>query len=164
LAGAGVDLTPGAVIAGYWPKDDEFDIGPLLSRLSADGHPIALPVVVAPGVPLIFRQWRDGDGLEPGFMDIPAPLPDAPELKPDIVLVPFLQADRYGFRLGYGGGYYDRTLTLLRAKGQILAIGVGFAGQIADDVPHDARDARLDGILTEGGLVFSQARNSGRPS
>jgi len=146
-------LPASAVITGYWPTDDEFDVCPLLLRLGADGHQIALPVVVAPGLPLIFRQWRRGDRLEAGFMGICAPLPGAPELDPDLVLVPFLEADRRGLRLGYGGGYYDRTLTRLRHLGQVVAIGVGFAGQIVDEVPHDDLDARLDAVLTEDGLT-----------
>lgn len=163
LADIRPDLGKEAVIAGYFPQDEEFDVGPLLQRLRAGGHRVVLPVVVARDTPLVFRQWREGEAAIPGVMGIPVPPATAPRLRPDIVLVPFLEADGDGFRIGYGGGYYDRTLADLRARGEVFAIGVGFAGQIVYKVPHDGLDARLDAILTEKGLVLMADEIAGTP-
>ncbi|VAW13618.1 5-formyltetrahydrofolate cyclo-ligase [hydrothermal vent metagenome] len=153
LRNIGPQCAAGAIIAGYFPQDEEFDVMPLLERLRAGGHRVVLPVVVARRCPLVFRQWRQGEEPVPGAMGIPTPPATAPQLRPDIVLVPFLEADEHGYRLGYGGGYYDRTLAELRARGDVTAIGVGFADQIVAEVLHDRHDARLDAILTEKGLI-----------
>ena len=85
----------------------------------------------------------------PGVWDIPVPLATAPEVLPDVLLVPMLAFDRKGFRLGYGGGFYDRTLAKLRAVKPVIAIGVAYHAQIVDEVPRDAFDAPLDYVMTE---------------
>ena len=140
---------PDAVIGGYWPFDAELDAAPLLTHLHGLGHSCAVPAVAGPDEPLVFRAWRPGDQLLAGRLGEPRPDPDAPELRPNVLLVPLLAFDRAGYRLGYGGGYYDRTLAVLRDIGTVLAVGLAYAAQEVDTVPRDARDARLDWIVTE---------------
>lgn len=146
---AAVTPSPGTVVAGYWPINDEADIRPLLSRLDARGCVTALPEVVGQGAPLRFRRWREGDPLEPGLFGTRQPSANAPIVSPTIVLVPLLAFDTRGGRLGYGGGFYDRTLPVLRAVGPLLAVGVAYAAQRAETIPTDDHDQRLDWILTE---------------
>lgn len=142
--------TPGAVIAGYWPIGDELDLRPLLAALAATGAQVALPVVVERRAPLDFRLWRADDALEPGAHGTWHPPLSAPAVVPTLLLVPLLAFDDDGWRLGYGGGYYDRTLAAL--KPGIIAVGVGYAAQRVEKLPHDERDQRLDWILTEASL------------
>lgn len=149
IAGLG-PFPAGAAVSAFHPTGEEIDVLPALAWFAARGHPTALPVVPGRGKPLRFRAWKPGDPLVRGVLDIPVPEPSAPEIAPEILLVPLLAFDRAGYRLGYGGGYYDRTLAVLRAgNGRVLAIGVGFACQEVADVPHDATDARLDALATE---------------
>lgn len=145
-----LDALPKAgAVAGYWPIGDELDIRPLLTALAGRGVTTALPVVVEPRRPLEFRRWQPGDVLEAGAHGTWHPRADAPLLVPRVVLVPLLAFDGEGRRLGYGGGYYDRTLQALRTAGPVVAVGVGYAAQRLDAVPHDANDQPLDIILTE---------------
>lgn len=145
-------VRPGVLtIAGYHPKGDEVDVLPALSGLVAAGHATALPVVTGRAWPLVFRLWRPGHPLVPGAFRIMEPMGDAPLVQPDIVLVPLLAFDREGYRLGYGGGFYDRTLEVLRAEAPTIAVGIGYAGQGVDKLPIDAYDQKLDWIVTEQG-------------
>jgi len=121
----------------------------MLRTQTAAGHPIALPVVVRRGLPLLFRAWRPGQTLVAGSFGVPRPDKDQPERTPRVLIVPLLAFDRAGYRLGYGGGFYDRTLAGLWAQGEALAIGVGFAVQEVPRVPRDGMDARLDWVVTE---------------
>ncbi len=146
---AAVRLVEGAVVSGYWPLADEFDPRPLLDRLHMAGHPIGLPVVVGRGLPLLFRRWHPGTRLIAGGFGVQVPPPEAPEVVPAVVLAPLLAFDRLGYRLGYGGGYYDRTLAKLGAAGAVLAVGLGFACQEEAAVPRGPTDRRLDWIVTE---------------
>jgi len=143
----------GTVVGGYWPMGDEIDPGPLLDILAGRGCVVGLPVVVARGQPLLFRQWEIGDPLEQGLHGTCHPTAKAPEVIPDLLLVPLLAFDGLGYRLGYGGGYYDRTLAVLRQHTHVTAIGVAFAAQRVEAVPRDRHDQRLDLILTEQGMV-----------
>ncbi|MBI2240750.1 MAG: 5-formyltetrahydrofolate cyclo-ligase [Magnetospirillum gryphiswaldense] len=143
----------GTVVAGYWPMGDEIDPRPLLEILAGRGCVIGLPVVMARGQPLVFRQWEVGDTLEQGLHGTCHPAAHAAEVHPDLLLVPLLAFDSQGYRLGYGGGYYDRTLAGLRDRAYVTAIGVGFAAQQVQAVPRDKYDQRLDMILTEQGLL-----------
>ena len=142
------------VVAGYWPMGDEMDVRPLMAALSRTGCPLALPVVTASGQKLDFRAWSPGDILEPGPHGTSHPLLHAEILVPQVVLLPMLAFDRHGWRLGYGGGYYDRTLESLRAQIQVKMIGVAYADQQVDAVPHDGYDQRLDAVMTEAGLIM----------
>ncbi|HXV24970.1 MAG TPA: 5-formyltetrahydrofolate cyclo-ligase [Alphaproteobacteria bacterium] len=152
LAGPGRMIAaswPRAIVSGFWPFGPEIDVRPVLHHLHEAGHPIALPVVIRRGLPLLFRAWRPGQGLISGSFGVPRPDKDQPELVPGVLIVPLLAFDRAGYRLGYGGGFYDRTLEQVRAKGAVLAIGVGFAVQEVPAVPRDATDQRLDWMVSE---------------
>lgn len=150
---AAVALPGRAVVSAYWPMGSELDPRPLMRALHARGHPVALPVVTDGGRPLIFRAWVPGDVLEPAVFNTRIPTADKPELTPRVVFVPLLAFDRCGYRLGYGGGFYDRTLAALRASDTVLAVGLAYAGQEVPDVPHDANDGRLDWIVTEAEAI-----------
>ncbi len=139
---------PPGVVAGYWPIAGEVDIRPALSAAS-DRHRLCLPVVRDRDAPLVFRAWKPGEVLVPGVFSTLVPTADKAALLPDILLVPLLAFDRRGYRLGYGGGYYDRTLARLRAEKDILAIGIAFALQEAEALPAEETDRRLDVIVTE---------------
>lgn len=156
LLAAGM-IEAGAAVSGFWPIDDEVDVHPALRKLAALGHAVALPVVVGRGKPLVFRRWVDGDELAAGPFGIRQPLCDAPEIEPRALLVPLLAFDRAGYRLGYGGGYYDRSLAGLRRRGDVLAIGIAWAGQEMTAVPHGAHDQRLDWIVTEREAIRVEA-------
>lgn len=146
-------LPEGAIVSGYHAMGDEADPLPSLLALAAGGHPLCLPVTPKRGLPLSFRLWRPGDALEPGVWGIPAPPASAPQMDPSVLLVPLLAYDRTGYRLGYGGGYYDRTLAVLREKRALLAIGIAYAGQEVESVPREATDQRLDWIVTEQAAI-----------
>ena len=141
--------SPDSVISAFHSFGSEISTFELFDRLVADGWTTALPVVVAKNTPLVFRQWAPGDALVLGRWDIKVPPEEAPEVLPDVVLVPLLAFDRKGFRLGYGGGFYDRTLEKIRGLKPVTAIGIAYAGQEVDEVPRDAYDQRLDWIMTE---------------
>lgn len=138
-----------SVISVFHSFDTEISTFELFDKLVAEGWTTALPVVIAKNAPLVFRQWAPGDALVLGRWNIKVPPEEAPEAVPDVLLVPLLAFDRKGFRLGYGGGFYDRTLERLRALKRITAIGVAYADQEMDAVPHEEFDQRLDWIMTE---------------
>lgn len=140
-------------VSAYHPIDAELDCLPLMARLAGAGHATALPVIARRGERLVFRRWAPGEPLAEGRGGIPIPAADAPVVEPQVLLVPLLAFDRRGYRLGYGGGYYDRTLTALRRQGPILAIGFAFAAQEVPAVPNLDYDARLDWVLTEEGPI-----------
>lgn len=144
-----VGVRPGVAVGAYWPVGDEADARPLLGHLHALGAPCFLPVVIAAGQPLAFRRWRPGQVLEKGPLNTLQPAATAEAGFPSILLVPLLAFDRRGYRLGQGGGYYDRTLPLLRGRGALQAVGVGLSCQEVASVPHEGTDARLDWIVTE---------------
>lgn len=156
-AGALRRLVPeGAAVAGYFPMGDEIDPLPLLADLRQRGCPLALPVVSAREQPLLFRGWNPGETLEAGPHGTRQPAALAPAVVPALVLVPLLAFDGRGFRLGYGGGYYDRTLERLRCAGTVVAVGLAFADQRVAAVPHAPHDQPLDLILTEAGPLMPE--------
>jgi len=140
---------PGAVVAGFWPVGSEIDLRPLLHALDTRGHPVALPVTGQRGNPLTFQRWRPGDALTPERFGTLRPTGEP--LVPEFLLVPLLAFDRRGHRLGYGGGYYDRTLATLPGR---FALGCGVAAQEMDAVPAGPYDQRLDAVATERGVIF----------
>ncbi len=148
-----LDLAPLTLVAGYMAMPGEVDPAPLLHALGQHGHPLALPVVLARDAPLAFRAWHPGLALEPGVLGIPVPPASSPLVVPDVMLVPLIAFDALGRRLGQGGGFYDRTLARRRVEGPaVVALGLAFAVQEVPEVPEEAFDERLDGIITETGL------------
>ena len=144
---------PGATgrVALYRPLGSELDPGPLAARLAAAGAAILLPVVVARGSSLTFREAGDPAAHVPDAAGLLAPPPTAAEARPDLILAPLLAFDGRGGRLGYGGGYYDRAIAALRAGPGVRVIGLAFAGQEVPEVPAGAGDQRLDAICVEMG-------------
>lgn len=153
----------GAVVSGYWPRADEIDCRPLLHELSGRGCQVCLPVVVAKSQPLQFRAWGGTeDELVAGPFDVFEPPAAATLVRPLVLLIPLLAFDGHGIRLGYGGGYYDRTLASLRAAARVTAIGVAFAAQRAADLPRDPYDQALDWIVTDTGAQSFDHQSPGR--
>ncbi len=132
----------------------EIDPAPLGRRLAASGVALALPVVVAPDAPLIFRRAAEDAALVPDALGIPAPGPEAETVTPDLIVTPLLGFDAYGGRIGQGGGFYDRTLASLRAKAQVFALGLAYDGQEMDWLAPERHDQPLDGVLTPSGLLI----------
>jgi 5-formyltetrahydrofolate cyclo-ligase len=145
------DLPPFKVVAGYHALGAELSPWPVLRRLQAAGARIALPVAPQPHAALVFRAFHPDQPLEPDAARIPSPTDAAEVLIPDLIIAPLIAFDRDGYRLGQGGGYYDRTLEALRAHGGAFVIGLAYAGQEAPRVPRDDHDQPLDAILTETG-------------
>ena len=154
---AAVDPAPGTVAAAYWPLGDEIDPRPLMTALHERGLRLALPAIRAAGAPLDFRAWQPGDALQAAGFGTREPLAAAPLLRPALLLVPLLAFDAAGYRLGYGGGFYDRSLALLRAAGDTLAVGLAYADQQVAAVPREATDQPLDLVVTERDVIVPAA-------
>ena len=148
-----LEIRPGTIVAGYSPINSEIDPFPLMRALEEKGAELALPVIVKRDHPLIFRSWSPDDGLVRGSYGIFQPSSDAPDVDPDIVLVPLAAFDKAGHRIGYGRGYYDRTLHQLRAMKKMTVIGIAFAVQEIEIVPALPHDEQLDCVLTERELI-----------
>lgn len=146
----GVPLAADEIVAAYWPIREELDVRPLLTRLMDSFQPVCLPVVRGEELPLDMRLWEQGAPLYPSGFGTLAPSEAAPRVEPDIVVIPLLGFDRLGTRLGYGGGYYDRTLASLRKRPRI--VGYAFAAQELPEIPREAHDLPLDAIVTERGV------------
>jgi 5-formyltetrahydrofolate cyclo-ligase len=139
------------VISGFSSLPEEFRAWPLLRRLHADGHALTMPVMQGRNLPLLFRAWAPGDAMDRAVWGIAEPESNRPQLQPDIVLAPLLAFDASGWRLGYGGGYYDRTLRALRSHKPIVAVGLAYDEQQVDAVPHLDYDEPLDWVLRPSG-------------
>jgi 5-formyltetrahydrofolate cyclo-ligase len=150
---AGLDLAPGAVVAGFWPIRSEIDPRPAMARLAARGHPLVLPALLGDGVTMVFRRWAPGEPLVPAAFGLSEPPATAAEVDPLVLLMPLAAFDERGGRIGYGGGYYDRALERLERSHPVRRIGIAFATQRVDRVPEEAHDRRLDLILTEAGPI-----------
>jgi 5-formyltetrahydrofolate cyclo-ligase len=146
-------IAAGTIVSGFMPLKSEINPLPLMRKLAHAGARLALPVVASRGKPLVMRSWQWGEPLVPGVWGIREPAPEAPEVQPDIVLVPLLVFDRSGHRIGYGAGYYDLTIAQLRANKPIAAVGIAFAAQEIETVPRTAFDAQLDLVLTENETI-----------
>ena len=145
-------------VSAFHTLGDEPDTLQLLSALAAEGFATALPVVVGRESPLTFRLWRPGDPTRLGAMSIAEPLEEAPAVDPDLLFVPLACFDRRGHRIGYGAGYYDRTLAGLRANKPIHAVGVAYGVCEVAAVPYEAHDQSLDAIVTEQETLLFPAR------
>ena len=145
-----VPLQASDVVAAYWRIRDELDCQPILVKLMDSNQKVVLPVVMGPEEPLDLRVWEQGASLyESGFGTL-APSDLAPRAEPDIVIMPLLGFDNRGTRLGYGGGYYDRTLASMSKKP--ILVGLAFAAQELDRIPREPHDVPLDIIVTEAGV------------
>ncbi len=136
----------GRIVSAYWPFRGEPDLRDWLGHVSSRGGRTALPIVVEKHKPLIFRTWKNGERLEKGVWNIPVPI-DGEEVCPDIVIAPLVGYDKAGFRLGYGGGFFDRTLAAMPKKP--LVIGVGYAQAAIATIYPQPYDIPMDRIVTE---------------
>ena len=152
-------MPPGIAISGYWPLPGEIDVRPALVHYHAEGHPVGLPVVTGKGEPLLFRRWDPGVDLVQGSFRVMTPPQEAPLVVPSILLVPLLAFDPEGYRLGYGGGFYDRTLAKLRSEAHAVAVGVAYAVQEVPMVPRGTYDQPLDFIVTEQAVFKFDKKN-----
>ena len=148
-----VAVAPGAIVSGFSPLKSEINPVPLMRAFAAAGAGLALPVVAGRGKPLTMRAWDLGAPLVSGVWGIREPPPEAPEVFPDILVVPLLAFDRRGQRIGYGAGYYDMTIARLRGMKAVTAIGIAYAAQEIPEVPTTPRDAALDLVLTEHEII-----------
>lgn len=139
----------GRVLSGYMPMRTEIDP---LPAMAAHQGPVGVPVIVAKGQALRFREWSPGARMVEGGFKAMIP-EDGVWVEPQVLIVPLLAFDARGYRLGYGGGFYDRTLEGLRARGLVLAVGFAFSAQEVAEVPTDATDQRLDVMVTEKGVT-----------
>ncbi|MFO1149030.1 MAG: 5-formyltetrahydrofolate cyclo-ligase [Alsobacter sp.] len=147
----------GGSIGAYVAFGDEFNPRGLLEALAAGGRDLALPCTPRWGHPLVFRAWRPGDPLVRGRMNIPEPGPQAPEVFPQVLVGPPVAFDRRCFRIGYGAGFYDRTIPALRARHSVFVLGVAFACQECPAVPDEPHDVPFDAIATQDELILPQA-------
>jgi len=143
-----LQISKGAIVGGYHALPDEADPARLLERLVELGCHIAFPRMAGEGAALEFHRMPDGEVLAPGAFGIHEPLESWPRVLPTYLLVPLLAFDAVGHRLGYGGGFYDRTLALLK----VPATGIAYAGQEISSIPSEPHDRTLDMVLTEQGI------------
>jgi 5-formyltetrahydrofolate cyclo-ligase len=148
-----IRIRPGGVVSGFMPLKSEINPLPLMRALAAQGAKLALPAIQQRGQPLIMRAYAFGDDFARGQWGIREPKPEAPEVAPDILIVPLACFDRAGHRIGYGAGYYDMTIAALRAKKTVVAVGIAFAAQEIARVPASERDEALDLVLTEREVI-----------
>ncbi len=146
-------VASGTIVSGFMPMRSEISPLPLMQKLAKVGAQLTLPKIAGRAKPLVMRAWQWGAPLDAGQWGIREPKADAPEMEPDIVLVPLLAFDRAGHRIGYGAGYYDMTIAGLRARKAIATIGLAFAAQEVAAVPAAPHDARLDLVLTEHEVI-----------
>lgn len=140
-------IPPTYTVAGYFPMQDEIDIRPVLQNIT---NPTALPCTIAQGEPLIFRTWTQEDDMEHDIYHIPCPRDTTPQVVPECLLVPLLAFDSRGYRLGYGGGFYDRTIAHDRPK---ITLGIGLECLYVDTVPTDTYDQACTHIITETRII-----------
>lgn len=150
-----------ALVGLYWPFKGEYDPRGIARLLHADGTSLALPVVMQKAAPVIFREWHPGACLVPGVWNIPVPA-DGEAVLPDLLLVPLVGYDQQGFRLGYGGGYYDRTLAAMPHRP--MTLGVGFALASLPTIHPQPHDIPMDAIITEQeAAIMVPGPRSGQP-
>ena len=152
MARLGPDLARGhgaKSASAFWPLADEIDTRPLIAALDEAGFAVALPVTGRMGTALTFRRWTPQTVMVSGKMGIQEPPADAETLEPDLLFVPLAAFDRRGHRIGYGAGFYDRTLADLRARKGITAVGLAYADQEVLFIPSEDHDQPLDFVVTE---------------
>jgi 5-formyltetrahydrofolate cyclo-ligase len=138
----------GRVLAGYMAMRTEIDPLPVMAGWAG---PVGVPVIAGAGLPLTFRRWTPDAAMVEGPFG--AKIPEAgADVIPEVLIVPLVAFDARGFRLGYGGGFYDRTLEGLRSRGPVVAVGFAYGAQEAEALPLEPTDQRLDAIVTEAGV------------
>jgi len=152
-----ISLARKTIVSCFMPIGNEINPIPLMRNLAALGAQLALPAIAGRGKPLTMRAFAFGQRLVAGTWGIREPDPEAPEVFPDVLLVPLLAFDRTGHRIGYGAGYYDLTIAALRARKAVTACGLAFAAQEIANVPTTPRDVRLDLVLTEREVIDCRA-------
>jgi 5-formyltetrahydrofolate cyclo-ligase len=155
IAGRALPVAPrdGLIVSGFMPIRSEINPLPLMHRYLDAGVRLALPAIESRSKPLHMRLWKPGDKFVSGQWGIREPGPDAPEVTPDVILVPLAVFDRRGHRIGYGAGHYDRTIAAARAQKPVVAVGIAFAVQEAPGVPNLPHDEPLDLVLTEREVI-----------
>ena len=148
-------------IAGYWPIADELDVRPLMRKLSFEGVTVSLPAVIPGEKKLVFRVWVEGTPLLRGPYGTWQLAENTLLNEPDVLLIPLLAFDSKGGRLGYGGGFYDQTVSALRKQKEIISVGIAYSGQEITEVPMCMKDQRLDWIATELGMRGLRAQCMG---
>lgn len=141
----------GQPISGYMPIRTEIDPLPAMAEMARHG-PVGVPVILGDGQPLEFRRWDEKTAMEPGPFGAVIPI-NSEIVVPKVLIVPLVAFDRQGHRLGYGGGFYDRSLELLRGRGDILAVGFAYADQQVEDLPTEPTDQVLDAVVTDQGVI-----------
>jgi 5,10-methenyltetrahydrofolate synthetase len=144
----------GQVVSGYWPIKAELDLRFWMDKMHCRGARLALPVVEVPFAPLVFRAWTPDTRMERGHWNIPVPPPTSEKLNPNLTLAPLVGWDAGGYRLGYGGGYFDRTLAAMSPRP--FVIGVGLQSSKVDTIYPQPHDIGLDAIVTEAGLQWER--------
>ena len=145
-----VPVPEGATVALYWPMGDELDCRNLVKALRKRGHPICLPTIIGPDRPLVLRLWEGGEELAPGPFGTSEPGKNSRRVFPDIIVLPLLGFDSHGNRLGYGKGYYDRTIAAMDREP--LLVGLAFDVQELEHIPASPHDVPLHMVVTEKGL------------
>ena len=153
-----LSIKQGTIVSGFMPMRSEINPLPLMRKLAAQGAQLALPVIQGRGKPLLMRAWSFGAPLEARQWGIKEPTDDAPVVDPDVLLVPLACFDRAGHRVGYGAGYFDKTIRALRAKKSVTAVGLAFAVQEIARVPATEFDEPLDLVLTEREVIDLRRR------
>jgi len=153
-----LSIKQGTIVSGFMPMRSEINPLPLMRKLAAQGAQLALPVIQGRGKPLLMRAWGFGAPLEARQWGIKEPTDDAPVVDPDVLLVPLACFDRAGHRVGYGAGYFDKTIRALRAKKSVTAVGLAFAVQEIARVPATEFDEALDLVLTEREVIDLRRR------
>jgi 5-formyltetrahydrofolate cyclo-ligase len=148
-----IEIAANSVIAAYWPTGSEIDVKPLMFALYDQGHNLCLPCIVNEGGPLIFRRWQPETVMVKSRFRIYEPCKQEEEVTPTMLITPLLAFDKLRHRVGYGGGYYDRTLQKLKEENgnalNITTIGVAYNGQEVEKIPNQDWDVQLDKIVTE---------------
>ncbi|MCX7340519.1 MAG: 5-formyltetrahydrofolate cyclo-ligase [Hyphomicrobiales bacterium] len=164
LLGSGLLTGFSGTLAAYWPMRSEADTRPLMVALQERGLALALPAMMpradGDGREIAFLSWKPWEPIIPGGFGTLVPLESASVVQPTALIVPLLAFDRRCHRLGYGKGHYDRAIATLRARGPLLAIGIGYAAQEIGDVPAEAHDQGLDAVATERGITIPDGHNS----
>ena len=149
-----IDIPPNSKVSGYWPLAEELDTLPTLQALHNAGHQVLLPVMQGAGKPLVFATWDPGDTLVAASFNTLAPAADKPRLVPEVMICPLLAFDRKGYRMGYGGGFYDRSIAQIQTSQELLTIGVAFAAQEVESIITGPYDMPFHTIVKEQEVII----------